>query len=46
MFFRLYIFCSALVSALVIVLGDCSCERIGKWETCLVLIEDRSLVHV
>jgi hypothetical protein len=30
-FFRLFTLCSARVSALVIVLSDSSCERIGKW---------------
>jgi hypothetical protein len=32
------------VSTLVVVLSDSPCERIGKWETCLILKEDRSLV--
>jgi hypothetical protein len=34
------------VSALVIVLSDRPCERIRKWETCPILKEGRSLVHV
>jgi hypothetical protein len=29
-----------------IVLSHSPCERIGKWETCLSLKEDRTLVHV
>jgi hypothetical protein len=33
MFFHLFILCSAYVSALVILLGDSMCERIGKWKT-------------
>jgi hypothetical protein len=40
-FFRLFTLCSARVSALVIVLNDSPCERIGKWETCPILNEDR-----
>jgi hypothetical protein len=31
--FRLFTICSVRVSALVIVLSDNPCERIGKWET-------------
>jgi hypothetical protein len=46
MFFHLFTPCSACVSALVIVLSDNLCERIGKWETCLTLKEDRSLVRI
>jgi hypothetical protein len=30
-FFRLFTLCSARLSALVIVLNDSACERIGKW---------------
>jgi hypothetical protein len=37
MLFRLFTLCSARVSSLVIVLGDSSCERIRKWETCPIL---------
>jgi hypothetical protein len=33
-------------SALVIVLSDSPYERIGKWKTCPILKEDRSLLHV
>jgi hypothetical protein len=40
MFFHLFTLCSACVSALVIVLSDNPCERIGKWETSLILKED------
>jgi hypothetical protein len=40
MFFRLFTLCSAHVSALMIVLSDRPCERIGKWETCPILKED------
>jgi hypothetical protein len=43
-FFRLFTLCNARVSILVIVLSDSLCERIGKWETCPILKEDRSLV--
>jgi hypothetical protein len=46
MFFSFFTLCSARVSELVIVLSDSPCERIGKWETCPILKEDRSLVHV
>jgi hypothetical protein len=42
---RLYTFCSAYFSALLIVLSDSPCERIGKLETYLVLKEDRMLVR-
>jgi hypothetical protein len=45
-FYRLFTLCSAYVSALVIVLSDNQCERIGKWETCLILKEDKWLVCV
>jgi hypothetical protein len=34
------------VHSLVTVLSDSPCERIGKWETCPILKEDRSLVHI
>jgi hypothetical protein len=40
------VYCSAHVSALVIILSDSSCERIGKWETCPILKEDRTLVCI
>jgi transposase len=33
LFFRFLTFCSAHVSASVIVLSESPCERIGKWET-------------
>jgi hypothetical protein len=46
MFFRLFTLCSARVSALVIVLSDSPFERLGKWETCPILEEDRWLVRV
>jgi hypothetical protein len=46
LFFRLFTFCSAHCSALVIVLSDSPCESIGKWEICPILKEDRSLVRV
>jgi hypothetical protein len=32
-FFRLFTLCSTRAGALVIVLSDSPCERIGKWET-------------
>jgi hypothetical protein len=38
--------CSARVSALMVVLSESPCERIGKWKTCLILKENRSLVCV
>jgi hypothetical protein len=44
-FFRLLTLCSARVSAQVIVVSDSPCESKGKWETCPILKEDRSLVH-
>jgi hypothetical protein len=37
---------SARVSALLIVSNGSPCERIGKWEICPILKEDRSLVRV
>jgi hypothetical protein len=46
MSFRLFTICSIRGSALVIVLSDSQCERIGKWEICLILKEDRSLVRI
>jgi hypothetical protein len=46
MIFRLFTFSSACVSALVIVLTDSPFERIGTWEICHILKEDRSLVRV
>jgi hypothetical protein len=45
-FFHLFTISSARVSALLIVLSDSPCERIGKWETCPILKEDTSLVRV
>jgi hypothetical protein len=42
----LFTLCSARVSELVIVLSDNPCERIGKWETCLILKESRSLESI
>jgi hypothetical protein len=39
LFFHLFTIHSAHVSALVIVLSDSPCERIRKWETCLILKE-------
>jgi hypothetical protein len=41
----LFTFCSACVSALVIVLSDSLWERIGNWETCSVLKEERRTDH-
>jgi hypothetical protein len=38
-FVRLFTFCNARVNALVIVLSDSSCERIGKLENCQILKE-------
>jgi hypothetical protein len=46
MFFHLFRLCSALFSALVIVLNDSPRERTGKLETCTILKEDSSLVCV
>jgi hypothetical protein len=46
MVFRLFTSCCARVSALMIVLSERTCERIGKWETCPILKEDKSLLHV
>jgi hypothetical protein len=46
MFFYLFTLCCAHVSALVTVLSDSPCERLGKWETCLISKENRSLVRV
>jgi hypothetical protein len=39
-------FYSACVSVLVIMLSDSARERIGLWETCPILKEDRTLVRV
>jgi hypothetical protein len=39
MFFHLFTLCSAHVSALVTVLSESPCERIGKWEACPTLKE-------
>jgi hypothetical protein len=44
--FCLFTLCSVNVSALIIVLSDIPCERIGKLETCLILKEDRLLMHI
>jgi hypothetical protein len=46
MFFCLITLRSARVSELVSVLGHSPCERIGKWEICPNLKEDRSFVRV
>jgi hypothetical protein len=46
MFFRLFTFCSARVSALVTVLSDSQCEGTGKGKICPILKEDRFLVRV
>jgi hypothetical protein len=46
MFVRLFVLCSARVSALVIMLSGSPCERIGKWEPCPILKKVRSLVRV
>jgi hypothetical protein len=45
MFFRLFTLCSTRVCGLVSVLNDSPCERIGKWETCPILKEDRFDVY-
>jgi hypothetical protein len=45
-FFRLFTLCSARISALVIVVSDSPCERIGNWGTCPMLKEDRLLMRV
>jgi hypothetical protein len=45
-FFCLSTHCSALVSALVILLSGNSCERIIKWETCPILKDDIVGVHL
>jgi hypothetical protein len=42
----LFTLCSARVSALVIVLSDSPCKRIGKWETCPVFKDESSLESV
>jgi hypothetical protein len=42
--FRLFTLCSARVTAVVILLSDIPCERIGKWETCSILKEDTSFL--
>jgi hypothetical protein len=46
MLFLLFILSSARISALVIVLNDSPCEKIGKWETCPILKENKWLVRV
>jgi hypothetical protein len=46
LFFRLFTFCNARVSELVIVLSDSPCERIGKYKTFPILKEDRLLVSL
>jgi hypothetical protein len=45
-FFCLFTLCSAHVSGIVIVMSDSPCERIGKWKTCLIFKEGRSLVRI
>jgi hypothetical protein len=45
-FFCLFTISSARVSALVIVLNDSPCEKIGKWGTCLILKKGVTLVRV
>jgi hypothetical protein len=44
--FHLFTLCGAHVSALVTVLSDSPCERIGKWEPCTTVKEDRSLARI
>jgi hypothetical protein len=44
-FFSLFTICSARVSALMNVLSDSPRERMGKWEICPILKEDRLLVR-
>jgi hypothetical protein len=44
LFFRLFTLCSVRAIALVFVLSESPSERIGKWETCPILKENRSLV--
>jgi hypothetical protein len=41
-----FILSSARVSALVNVLSESPYESFGKWETCLIMKEDRSLLRV
>jgi hypothetical protein len=36
----MFTLCNARVNVLVIVLSDSPCERIRKWEACLILKED------
>jgi hypothetical protein len=38
--------CTAHFSGLVIMFNDNPCERIRKWETCPILKEGRSFVHI
>jgi hypothetical protein len=45
-FFRLFTLCFSRVSALVNVLSDSPCERMGKWETCPIFKEDRTLARL
>jgi hypothetical protein len=45
-FFCLFTLSSVGVSVLVMVLRDSPCDRIGKWETCPILEEDRSFLCV
>jgi hypothetical protein len=46
LFFHLFTFHSAHVSALAIVLSDSPRGRIGKWETCPILKEVGALLAV
>lgn len=46
MFLRLLTFCSAHVSAVLIVLNGSPCEGIEKWVTCPIVKNARSLVRV
>jgi hypothetical protein len=38
--------CSSLCLHSVVLVSDCPCGRIGKWGTCSILKEDRSLLGV
>jgi hypothetical protein len=42
--FRLFTLCSARVSAVVIVLSNSPCERIGNWETCPILKREKIII--
>jgi hypothetical protein len=43
MFFRLFTLCNVRVSALVVLLSDSPCERIGKWE---IYLSDFETGHI